>query len=128
MSTEAEALVRRVFHEGSNGPNPRHVLDELFSPDFRCHGPPGMEHDHDGGAEGLEKCIFDDAFGNLSFTVGSVRSDGDRVVATFSARGRQIAEYHGIPPRSDELTTTGIATFRIEDGRIAEGWGSLNWG
>ncbi len=50
MSAAAEALVRRVFHEGSSGPNPRHVLDELFSPDFRCHGPPGMEHDHEGGA------------------------------------------------------------------------------
>ncbi len=127
-ASAGEAVVRRVFHEGSAEPNPRAVLDELFADDFRCHGPPGMEHDHTGGAEGIERCIFDNAFSGLSFTVQSVSSDADRVVASFSASGRQIAEFHGVAPADGESTLTGLATFRIEGGKIAEAWGSLNWG
>ena len=82
MPADIEQLVRRVFHEGRSTPNSRQVLDELFSPDFACHGPPGMEHDHAGGAEGPEKCIFNNAFADLSFTVDGLRSEGDRVITT----------------------------------------------
>ena len=128
MSSENEAVVRRVFHEGTSAPNPRPVLDELFAPDFACHGPPGMEHDHAGGAGGLEKCIFAGAFTDLAFSVSSIRSDGDRVVATFAARGKQVAEFQGVPPHDEEVTVTGFTTFRVDAGRIAEGWGTLNWG
>ena len=127
MSAEDEAIVRRVFHEGSNAPNPKPVLDELFSSQFTCHGPPGMEHDHANGAEGLEKCIFGDAFTDLAFIVNNVHSDGDRVVTTFTAQGKQVAEFQGVPPRAPEVTVTGMTTFRLEAGKIAEGWGSLNW-
>ena len=87
-----------------------------------------MEHDHAGGAEGPEKCIFNNGFADLSFSVDSLRTEGDRVVTTFTARGRQIAEFHGVPPRDGEMTVTGVATFRIEAGMIAEGTGTLNWG
>lgn len=127
MSSASEALVRRVFHEGSADPNPRAVLDELFSSDFRCHGPPGMEHDHAGGAEGIETCIFDNAFSGLSFTVQSVSSEADRVVASFSASGRQVADFQGVAPADRERTLSGLTTFRINAGKIAEAWGSLNW-
>ena len=128
MATDAEELARRVFHEGTSSPNPRHVLDEIFAQDFACHGPPGMEHSHAGGAEGLEECIFANAFEDLSFTVQGVESDGDRVVVSFAARGRQVADYRGVPPRDEEMRTSGVATFRIAGDKIAEGWGTLNWG
>ncbi len=125
---ENESLVRRVFHEGTSEPNPKQVLDELFSPDYVCHGPPGMEHDHAGGAEGIEKCIFNNAFSGLRFSIENLTTEGDRVVARFRAQGRHIAEYQGVPPTGDEVTIHGIATFRVEGGRIAEASGSLSWG
>jgi hypothetical protein len=125
--TDDEALVRRVFHEGSSVRNSRAELDELFASDFRCHGPPEMEHGHDGGSEGIETCIFNNAFAGLSFTVHAISTDADRVVARFSARGRQIAEFQGVPPADQDVTLSGIATFRVERRQIAEGWGSLSW-
>lgn len=126
--TEHEALVRRVFHEGSSQPNPPSVLQELFAPDFVCHGPPGMQHDHDGGARGPETCIFNDAFADLGFTVEKTNVEGDRVVAGFTARGRHIAEFQGVPPTGNEVTINGVVSFRIERDKIAEAWGSLRWG
>lgn len=127
-ATEHEALVRRVFHEGSNQPNPPSVLQELFTPDFACHGPPGVEHNHDGGARGPETCVFNDAFADLVFTVDDTSVEGDRVVAGFTARGRHIAEFQGVPPTGNEVTISGVMTFRVENNRIAEGWGTLRWG
>ena len=119
-------LVRRVFHEGSSTPTPPETLEELYWPDVICHGPPGVQHAHD-GPQPMETCVFADAFQDLAFTVEDVSISEERVVAHFSARGTQIAEFRGVQPSGAEVTATGLATFRIHDGKIAEGWGSLNW-
>ena len=124
---EYASLVRRVFHEGRSTPNPPPILEELFAPTFVCHGPPGMEHTHEGGAQGPETCIFRNAFERLAFAVYEITVDRERVVARFSAQRSQIAEFQGVPPSDEEVAVTGIVTFRIEDRKIAEGWGSLNW-
>ncbi len=121
-------LVRRVFHEGTSEPNPKNVLDELFATDFVCHGPPGMEHSHDGGAEGIEKCIFNNAFSGLRFAVQDITADGERVVVKFKATGLQVAEYQGVPPTGNEVVFNGVATFGVKNNQIAEASGSLSPG
>ena len=123
-----ETLVRQVFHEGSTEPNPRSVLDALFAPDFACHGPPGMEHNHDQGAEGIERCIFNNAFADLGFSVDEVHSEDDRVTVRFTATGRQIAEFMGVPPAKDAVSVSATAIFRVENDLIAEAWGTMVWG
>ncbi len=126
-TTENETLVRRIFHEGSNAPNPQHVLNDLYAPGFVCHGPPGVEHSHAGGAEPLERCIFNDAFADVRFTVGDLTTEGDRVTAKFTARGKHIAEFHGVAGTGKEVTVDGVCIFRIDRGQLVEGWGTLNW-
>ena len=123
-----EVLVRQVFHEGTNTPNPRPLLDTLFAPDFACHSPPGMEHSHEQGAEGLETCIFANAFADLGFTLDEVRSEDDRVHVRFSATGRQVKEFMGVPPTEKSVSVAGTAIFRVESNQIAEAWGTLVWG
>ncbi len=128
MSAEHEGLVRQVFHEGTNTRNPRALLDTIFAPDFACHGPPGMEHSHDQGAEGLETCIFNDAFADLGFTLDAVRSEDDRVHVQFTATGRQVEEFMGVPPSDDLVSVSGTAIFRVANNWIAEAWGTMIWG
>ena len=123
---ESVELVRRVFHEGTSEPNPKNVLDEIFAPNFVCHGPPGMEHSHDGGAEGIEKCIFNNAFSGLTFAVHNISADGVRVVVKFKASGRQIDEYQGVSPTGDEVVFNGVATFEVNGNQITEASGSLS--
>ena len=50
------------------------------------------------------------------------------MVARFSASGRQVAEFQGVPAADRDVTLSGITTFLIEQGKIVEGWGSLSWG
>ena len=127
-NADHEALVRQVFHEGTTGPNPRVVLDAIFAAGFVCHGPPGMEHSHDGGAEGLEVCIFNNAFADIGFSVDEVTAADDRVTVHFTATGRQVDEFMGVPPRDGPVSASGTAIFRIEQDLIAEAWGTLRWG
>ena len=122
------ALVRRIFHEGSNVPNPPSVVKEIFAEEFICHGPPGINHSHAGGAAGPEYCMFQSAFSDMVFTVGEVSVEGDRVTCHFEAQGLQVAEFQGVKPSGRSVSCSGTTTFRVEDGKLKEGWGVLIWG
>ena len=122
------ALVRRIFHEGSSVPNPPSVVEAIFASDFVCHGPPGVNHSHEGGATGPEYCMFQGAFSDVSFKIDDVNVEGDRVTCRFVAKGRQIAEFQGVKPSGRSLSVTGTTTFRVEGDKVKEGWGVLIWG
>ncbi|MEE8421382.1 MAG: nuclear transport factor 2 family protein [Dehalococcoidia bacterium] len=123
----AERLIRGVFHEGTSTPNPPDVLAKLFHSDFVCHGPPGVNHAHAEGAEPIENCIFGGAFEELVFSVGEVEVEGDRLVGHFEATGRQVAEFQGVAATNETRVVEGVTTFRVQDGKLAEGWGILAW-
>ena len=125
--SSAERLIRGVFHEGTSTPNPPSVLAELFHSDFVCHGPPGVDHAHTGGGEPIEHCIFGGAFADLVFSVGGVEVDGDRLVGHFEATGRRVEEFHGVAASGETKVVQGTTTFRVQDGKLADGWGVLAW-
>ena len=127
MSNEDEALVRRLFREGSDTPLAAEELRAMFAPDFLCHGPPEINHGHDDGRFGLEKCMFGDAFDGLRFQVHGLTSAADRVTARFSASGTQIGTFFGREPGEREASFSGVATYRVHDGVIREAWGTLTW-
>lgn len=129
MSTERNIeIVERVFHVGTSSPNGVIVLRELFAEDFVCHGPPAINHSHSGGTpQPLERCVFNNALADVSFAIEDISSEGDRVTTHFRATGRHVAELQGVAPTNESLSISGVTTFRIEAGRIAEGWGSLNF-
>lgn len=122
------ALVRRIFHEGSSRPNPPAVVEEIFAVDFVCHGPPGVNHSHSGGSAGPELCMFQGAFGDMSFQITDITCQGDRVTCHFQASGRQTGEFRGVKPSGREVTISGTTTFRVEGNKVKEGWGVLFWG
>jgi predicted ester cyclase len=128
MTTEAQqAVVRDVFDAWTAGVETPEVYDRYFAPNFVCHGPPGINHSHDSGNENCVFYIFKNAFDQLRFELTQLAMEDERVVAHFRVRGRQVAPFRGIPPGSEESVFDGITIFRVEDGKIAEGWGSLNW-
>ena len=129
MSNEEASvlLVRRIFHEGSNVPNPASVTEEIFAPDFVCHGPPGVNHSHDGGMAGPEHCMFQDAFTDVSFNIEEIGTEGDRVTCRFAARLLQVAEFQGVTPSGRPVSVSGSMTFRVEGNKVKEGWGVLIW-
>ena len=122
-----ERLLRRVFHEGTSTPNPPDVLAELFQSDFVCHGPPSINHSHEDRPAPIERCIFGGAFEELVFSVRDIEVEGDRIVGRFEATGRQVEEFQGVAPSGELKTVEGTTIFRVRDGKLAEGWGTLIW-
>ena len=122
------ALVRRIFHEGTNIPNSPAETAEIFARDFVCHGPPGVNHAHSEERSGPEHCMLLDAFEDVVFTLSEVTSEGDQEKCHFSASVVQIADYMGVKPSGRPGRLKGVTTFRVEDGKIREGWGVLSWG
>ncbi|MFD3540535.1 ester cyclase [Streptomyces sp. NPDC058662] len=99
------------------------AIDECFAADYTDHDimeAPGRP----GGREGMRASagMWRDAF-DLMFTTTRQIAEGDCVTTMWDWRGTQKGEFMGVPPTvGREVTMSGCTTFRMENGRIAEGW------
>ena len=120
MSTETnKAIVRRYFDQILN--NKRHDLAEEFLADnIELHG--------SGLAPGLEVVkqwltMFATAFPDGHYTIEDVVAEEDRVVARTTFNGTHQGEMQGIPATGKKVSNNpSITIFRLDNGKIAEGW------
>ncbi len=63
------------------------------------------------------------ALSDVGFAIEDMIAEGDRVVVrgTFTAI-HDRGEWLGLAPTGNRVTTTTIAIFRVEEGKIAELW------
>jgi len=59
-------------------------------------------------------------FENHHITITDMIAEGDKVWARLATRGGHSGEFEGIPPTGKQWTNTGVAFFRLIEGRIAE--------
>ena len=63
-----------------------------------------------------------EAFPDLAKEPVDVVVEDDTVVVRYRATGTHEGEFRGHPPTGRSFEIYGVATFRVEDGRIAESW------
>jgi steroid delta-isomerase-like uncharacterized protein len=110
------------------------VLDHASRPHGAIHltttfvlhdptAPPGLA----AGAQGMKdfQAPYFAAFPDVQFTVEDQIAEGDQVVARWTARGTHRGTLMGIAPTGKHVTVTGIAIWRVEQGKMAEMW--QNW-
>ena len=119
MSTETnKAIVRRYFDQVLN--EQKHGLAEEFvAENIELHG--------SGLAPGLEVVkqwlsMFAAAFPDGQYTIEDVVAEENRVVARTTFNGTHQAEMQGIPATGKAVSVPSITIFRLENGKIAEGW------
>jgi len=119
MSTETnKAIVRRYLEQVLN--DRRHDLAEEFLTDnIELHG--------SGLAPGLEVVrqwltMFAAAFPDGHQIIEDVVAEGDRVVARTTFTGTHQGEMQGIPATDKNVSIPSITIFRLDNGKIAEGW------
>lgn len=112
-------LVRRVYDAfGSGGVD---LLDEVVAEDFRDHDPmPGQAE----GLSGLKQAVglFRKAFPDGEMLVDDMVAEGDKVVSRVTLRGTQRGSFFGLPASGRVVSAEGIEIFRIDKGKIVEGW------
>lgn len=114
---ENEQLVRQEFDSIWNEGE---YHEERFTDDYVAHGwapePIDLEQ------ERADTAAFRNAFPDIHKEIEDLFGEGDRVALRYRFTGTHEGEFEGIEPTGEEVSTSGIFIYRIEDGRIAESW------
>ena len=119
MSTAThKAIVRRYIEQVLNEQR-LDLADEFLAENIELHGsgiPPGLE------VVMQWFTTFATAFPDGYTTIEDMVAEDDRVVARTTINGTHKAEMQDIPATGKTVSMPGIAIFRLDNGKIAEGW------
>ena len=113
-------IIRRLYDELFSKWN-LPVIEELFSPDFVGHemppgtprGPAGVRQFYAGIRAGLP---------DVNLTPEDIIAEGDKVVVRWRARATHKGPFLDIPPTGASVSFTGIAIYRLSNGKVVERW------
>ena len=113
-----KAIVRRYIEQVLN--EQRHdLLEEFLTENIELHG--------SGIAPGLEVVkqwfvTFATAFPDGNTSIEDVIAEEDRVVARTTFKGTHKAELQDVPATGKSVSIPSLTIFRMDNGKIAEGW------
>ena len=113
-----KAIVRRYVEQVLN--EKRHdLVEEFLTENIELHG--------SGIVPGLEVVkqwftTYATAFPDGHTIIEDVVAEEDRVVARTTFNGTQQGEMQGIPATGKSVSIPSITIFRLDNGKIAEGW------
>jgi steroid delta-isomerase-like uncharacterized protein len=113
-----KAIVRRYVEQVLNEQR-LDLAEEFLAENIELHGsgiPPGMEV--------VEQWLaaFATAFPDGYTIIEDMVAEDDQVVARTVFNGTHKAEMQGIPATGKAISMPGITIFRLDNGKIAEGW------
>lgn len=114
--------VRLLFEEDISRGN-EEVSARIIHPTFFDHtNPPGMQH----GLEGHLAIVrlFRQAFPDQWWQIDDLVAEGNKVVARTTMTATHTGDFFGIRPTGYAVTLAGVHILRLDEGRIAEHWGS----
>ena len=128
MPEENKVVIQRWFEEVWNRGR-EEAIDELFAEDGVAHGLADA-----GGAElrgpvGFKPFFrrFRESFPDIEVVVEDTVSEGDKVAARCSVRGRHQSDGLGFAATRQPVEFSGICIVRVRDGKIAEAWNNFDF-
>jgi steroid delta-isomerase-like uncharacterized protein len=120
MTTPAEHkdLVRRYLNAFND--RDHETLAELLADDVVEHGVHDELHGVDEIVDFLQAHF--EVFPDYSGTTEAMVADGDTVAVRYRVSGTHSEEYRDVDPTGHTVEWTGMAMYRVENGRIAEIW------
>ena len=121
------ALFRRFMHELYERGN----LDaayEIVAEDHVFHVPAGSAFVHGRDAVRKRVAMLRVAFPDLRFSIDEIFATGDMVAAHWTFSGTHRGDFLGIAPTGKRVSIEGLSMARVEDGQLAESWGSWDTG
>ncbi len=99
------------------------VVDDLFDRDYVAHDP-SLPSEMREGRDKLKSMIERSraAFPDQRFELDDVTAEEDRVAFRVKFVGHLAGEWDGLDHDGRQISYTGMGMFRIEDGKISEGW------
>lgn len=128
MSDENNALIRRWFEEVWNKGR-EEAIDEMFAEDGIAHGLADEAGEALRGATGFKPFFrkFRAAFPDIEVVVEDTVSEGDKVAARCTVRGKHQSDSLGFAATQQPMEITGISIVRVRDGKIVEAWNNFDF-
>jgi steroid delta-isomerase-like uncharacterized protein len=122
---ENKALIRRLYEETDKANVA--VLDELIAVDCVDHNPAPVP-DPQPGLAGFKQAfaVFRQAHPDGYHILDDMIAEDDKVMVRVTGRGTHTGDLLGIPATGKVLEMTGIAIYRIAEGKIVERWAEHN--
>ena len=121
MSEENKAIIRRFYEEVMNRGNV-HLLDEIMVPDFKDHGETLFGDSEDRATLKLGIIATHNILSDFNVQLHDIMADGEMVGVRGTMRCTQQGQFLGVAPSGNELSWTGLAMFRVVNGKIVERW------
>lgn len=104
------------------------VIDETVVPHIACHGFPGFPNGEFFDRESYKAFfrIFRESFSEMEFETTRLIATEDYVSAHWEIWATHSGAFQGIAPDNARVVFDGVALYRMEDGRIAETWLTIN--
>lgn len=124
MSTENEAIVRRIYEEVWNKRR-LELLDELISPSHALHAPnvSGSEV----GPEVYKRQVlkFLQGFPDVRMTIEDIVGENEKIVVAWTVSGTHDGQFMGIPATHKKVSSDGVTIHHVVNGKIIDS--SSNW-
>jgi len=126
--SEAENIdIVSEFHQRVLSEKDLDAVEDLLAEDYVEHNPALP----DGELRGRENLVefwegLFEAFPDLWISEEDVFAEGDTVVTRHVGRATHEGEFMDLEPTGNEFEIDGIDIYRIEDGKLAESWISLD--
>ena len=117
---ENKALVRVFTERFGQGDNS--VFDEMVTTDFVIHYLTSLGRDNDVNALKQTNDTGHIAFPDYSIDIVDMIAEDDKVMVICKRTGTNTGEFSGLPPTGKTVTMYRMALYRLENGKIAEGW------
>jgi len=114
-------IVRRFIDEVING-GQIDMIPQLWSKDMVWHGGSMGEIKGLNNYENFARAAIGGAFSNMHLKVLDVVAANDKVVVYFQNSGKNIKDFMGHQATGKTAAWEGMGIYRIQNGKIAEGW------
>ena len=119
MSEANKELVRRYYAAAMGDFS---GIEDIVSADYNDHHfPPELPK----GPEGVKQFftnVLGSVFSDMQIEHDFMLADGDKVAYYFALRAKHTGDFGDIPAKGNEILCPAVSTFRIEGGKLAEGW------
>jgi steroid delta-isomerase-like uncharacterized protein len=116
-----KTLVERFYDEFYNGRN-RDALDQYFAAGYVHHPSDLPANLLDFADFKKRETRFLEAFPDLTRDIEDQVAEGDRVATRSIMRGTQKGDLPELPSKGKKIEVRSIVIYRLEDGKIVEGW------
>jgi predicted SnoaL-like aldol condensation-catalyzing enzyme len=119
MSEANKELVRRFYAAGAGD---LAGIEEIVAEDYLDHHfPPVLPK----GPEGVRQwfsAVLGSVFSEMRIEIDRMIAEGDWVDCHFALLCKHTADFGDLKAKGNALRIPAISTFRVKDGKLAEGW------